>query len=223
MPPTTMITVAPAAGSVAELVRTATACEKIGAGVVRLPTADPEALAALREQTGLVVRADGALPGPDAAPDLVGCPLEDEERAVELHTALRDRGIVAAYVISRPGQLKVLQRLLDQHGLPYGGKVHCELVLTVPDTVPALAAALAALPAGATFTGAGPAALPVLLATLAAGGHVRVGLADTTDYAPGEPARDNAQLVARAAGLARIAQRPPAPAAEVRTLLGIRP
>jgi uncharacterized protein (DUF849 family) len=34
--------------------------------------------------------------------------------------------------------------------------------------------------------------------------------------------RDNGQLVARAAGLARIAQRPPARPAEVRTLLGIR-
>jgi 3-keto-5-aminohexanoate cleavage enzyme len=36
------------------------------------------------------------------------------------------------------------------------------------------------------------------------------------------PVRDNAQLVARAAGLARIVQRPPAIPAETREVLGIR-
>jgi uncharacterized protein (DUF849 family) len=45
---------------------------------------------------------------------------------------------------------------------------------------------------------------------------------DTLTYGPGEPVRDNAQLVARAAGLARIAQRPPAAPAETREVLGIR-
>ena len=45
---------------------------------------------------------------------------------------------------------------------------------------------------------------------------------DTLTYAPGEPVRDNAQLVARAAGLARIAQRPPLTTAEARALLGIK-
>jgi 3-keto-5-aminohexanoate cleavage enzyme len=44
---------------------------------------------------------------------------------------------------------------------------------------------------------------------------------DTISYARGERVKDNAQLVARAAGLARIAQRPPLPAAEVRALLGV--
>jgi uncharacterized protein (DUF849 family) len=44
---------------------------------------------------------------------------------------------------------------------------------------------------------------------------------DTLTYAPGEPVRDNAQLVARAAGLARIAQRPALSPKEARVLLGI--
>jgi uncharacterized protein (DUF849 family) len=44
---------------------------------------------------------------------------------------------------------------------------------------------------------------------------------DTLTYAPGEPVRDNAQLVARAAGLARIAQRPPLGTDDARALLGI--
>jgi 3-keto-5-aminohexanoate cleavage enzyme len=50
-----------------------------------------------------------------------------------------------------------------------------------------------------------------------------VGMEDTLTYAPGEPVRDNAQLVARAAGLARIAQRPPMSTEDARSLLGIKP
>jgi len=46
---------------------------------------------------------------------------------------------------------------------------------------------------------------------------------DTLTYAPGEPVRDNAQLVARAAGMAKIAQRPPMSIADARALLGVRP
>jgi uncharacterized protein (DUF849 family) len=62
-----------------------------------------------------------------------------------------------------------------------------------------------------------------MLTTLAAQGHLRVGMADTLGYGNGEPARDNAQLVARAAGLARIAQRPPLPGEAARELLGVPP
>ena len=40
-------------------------------------------------------------------------------------------------------------------------------------------------------------------------------------YAPGEPVRDNTQLVARAAGLARIAQRPPMTTDDARSMIGI--
>ena len=62
-----------------------------------------------------------------------------------------------------------------------------------------------------------------MLAALSAGGHLRVGMEDTLTYAPGEPVRDNAQLVARAAGLARIAQRPPMSTDDARSFLGIKP
>ena len=49
--------------------------------------------------------------------------------------------------------------------------------------------------------------------------RLRVGMEDTLTYAPGEPVRDNAQLVARAAGLARIAQRPPMSTGDARAFL----
>ena len=55
------------------------------------------------------------------------------------------------------------------------------------------------------------------------GGHVRVGLEDTIYYARGELATGNAQLVERAARIAREAGREPATPGEARTLLGIPP
>jgi len=207
-----------------------------------------ETVAALRESTDLVVQLStgGAVTDPetdrlaalDAEPDAASCTmgtvnfgsdvfLNRWDFVVELHQRMRDRRIVPEYEIFDLGHLAALHRLLDKHGPPYGGHVHCDLVMGVPGGMPGTAAALVAavqmLPAGATFsaTGVGRTTLPVMLAALSAGGHLRVGMEDTLTYGPGEPVRDNAQLVARAAGVARIAQRPPATVAEVRSLLGI--
>ena len=47
-----------------------------------------------------------------------------------------------------------------------------------------------------------------MLASLSAGGHLRVGMEDTVTYAKGQPVESNMQLVARAAGV-----RPAGPAA----------
>lgn len=209
-----------------------------------------DTVAALREHTNLIVQLStgGAVTDPeddrlrvlDALPDSASCTmgtvnfgddvfLNRWEFIVELHRRMQDRGIVPEYEIFDIGQLTTLRRLLDAHGLPAGGHVHVDLVMGVPGGMPGdtetVAAALRALPDGATFsaTGVGRASLPVMLAALSAGGHLRVGMEDTISYARGERVRDNAQLVARAAGVARIAQRPPMPPAEVRRLLGVRP
>ena len=93
-----------------------------------------------------------------------------------------------------------------------------------PDAPQALVARVAEIvaqhPAGVSIGATGAAALPVLLAALAAGADVRVGTADAP--APGEPrggGRDDAALVARAAGLARIAGRAPLDPAAARRRL----
>jgi 3-keto-5-aminohexanoate cleavage enzyme len=209
-----------------------------------------EVLAAVREATDLVLQLStgGAVTDPaearlavlDAQPDAASLSLgtvnfgrdvfyNPWDLIVELHTQMQQRGIVPEYEVFDLGQLATLARLLDRHGLPHGGHVHVDLVMGVPGGMPgtlaALAACLPTLPPGATFaaTGVGRTSLPVLLAALSAGGHLRVGMEDTVTYAPGEPVRDNAQLVARAAGLARIAQRPPLSPSEARQLLGITP
>ena len=208
-----------------------------------------DTVTALREETDLVVQLStgGAVTDPeedrlrvlDAAPDAASCTmgtvnfgsdvfLNRWDFVVELHRRMRDREIVPEYEIFDLGHLAALHRLLDKHGPPHGGHVHVDLVMGVPGgmpgTVQALTAAVQMLPAHATFsaTGVGRTTLPVMLAALSAGGHLRVGMEDTLTYAPGEPVRDNAQLVARAAGMSRIAQRPPMPVEQARALLGIR-
>src|SRR5690606_1872988 len=152
------------------------------------------------------------------------------EFIVELHTRMQERGVVPGYESFDLGHLTTLERLLDRHGLPVGGHVHVDLVMGVPGGMPGTADALVAcvsalrnLPAGTTFsaTGIGRATLPVLLASLSAGGHLRVGMEDTVTYAKGQPVESNAQLVARAAAVARLAQRPPMTPAQARALLAI--
>jgi 3-keto-5-aminohexanoate cleavage enzyme len=208
-----------------------------------------DTVAALREATDLIVQLStgGAVTDPeadrlrvlDAEPDMASCTMGtvnfgDEvflnrwEFIVELHTRMQERGIVPEYEIFDLGQLTTLRRLLDRYGLPAGGHVHVDLVMGVPGgmpgTVDALVASLRDLPEGATFsaTGIGRSTLPVILASLSAGGHLRVGMEDTLSYAKGQPVESNMQLVARAVGFAHLAQRPPATPDQARELLGVK-
>jgi uncharacterized protein (DUF849 family) len=203
---------------------------------------------ALREGTDLIVQLstggavtdgfDRRLAVLDAAPD--GCSLTcgtvnfgDEVFANpwpfirELYARTQQAGVVPEFELFDMGQVATLHRLLDDLGAPHGGHVHCDLVMGVPGGMAGTAAqvtqAAAALPAGATWsaTGVGRAGLPVMLTALASGGHLRVGMEDTTTFARGRPVASNAELVERAATLAGLAQRPAMAPAEARVLLGI--
>ncbi|GAB2959310.1 3-keto-5-aminohexanoate cleavage protein [Micromonospora polyrhachis] len=210
-----------------------------------------ETVAALRDSTDLIVQlsSGGAVTDPesdrlavlDAAPDMASCTMgtvnfgDDVfmnrwEFIVDLHTRMQERGVVPEYEIFDLGQLTSLQRLLSKHGLPAGGHVHVDFVMNVPGGLPGTTEALVAcrqalrdLPDGTTFsaTGIGRSTIPVLLASLSAGGHLRVGMEDTITYAKGRPVESNMQLVARAVGFAQLAQRTPLTPAEARELLGI--
>ncbi|HET6909821.1 MAG TPA: 3-keto-5-aminohexanoate cleavage protein [Mycobacteriales bacterium] len=146
----------------------------------------------------------------------------------QLYLAMREREIVPEFELFDLGHVATMRRLLDRNGEPYGGHVHCDLVMGVPGgmpgTVQALLACAAALPAEATWsaTGVGRTTLPVMFGALAAGGHLRVGMEDTLTFAAGNAVRDNAQLVERAAAAAELAQRPPMPVAEARAMLGVK-
>jgi 3-keto-5-aminohexanoate cleavage enzyme len=147
---------------------------------------------------------------------------------VELYQRTQAMEVVPEFELFDLGHVSALNRLLDTYGAPYGEKIHADLVMGVPGGMPgtpaALVAAVAALPAGASWsaTGIGRTTLPVALAALSAGGHLRVGMEDTVTYAKGQPVRDNAQLVRRAAELATLAQRPPMTTDDARALLNVK-
>jgi len=207
-----------------------------------------DTVTALRESTDLIVQlstggavSDGfqsRLAVLDAAPD--ACSLTcgtvnfgDEVFSnpwpfiCELYARTQDLGVVPEFELFDLGHVATLHRLLAGLGPPHGGHVHCDLVMGVPGGMPGDAAtlvqAVSALPAGASWsaTGIGRTTLPVMFAALAAGGHLRVGMEDTTSFARGRPVTGNAELVERAATLAELAQRPPLTPAQARTLLGV--
>ena len=148
----------------------------------------------------------------------------------DLYVQAQEREVVPEFELFELGHVHALRRLIDTHGLPFGGKVHVDFVLGVPGAMPgtpaALLAGVAMLPAEVTSwsaTGIGRSHLPVLAAALSAGGHLRVGMEDNVVFARGQEVRHNAELVSRAAELATTMQRPPMSTAQARELLGVRP
>ena len=208
-----------------------------------------DTVAALREATTMVVQLStgGAVTDPlehrlrvlDAEPDSCSltCGTVNFGDAVfnnpwpfvaELYQRTQAAEVVPEFELFDLGHVSALHRLLDTHGAPYGGHVHADLVMGVPGGMPgtaaALVAAVQALPAGCSWsaTGIGRTSLPVALAALAAGGHLRVGMEDTLTFARGRPVTGNEELVARAAELARLAQRPPMSTQDARALLNVK-
>jgi 3-keto-5-aminohexanoate cleavage enzyme len=208
-----------------------------------------ETVAALREQTDLVVQLStgGSVHDPldhrlrvlDAAPDSCSLTMGTTNFGddvfsnpwpfvCELYQLSQERRVVPEFELFDLGHVASLQRLLDRYGLPYGGKVHVDFVLGVPGGMPGTAAALvagvAALPEQVTSwsaTGIGRTTLPILLASLAQGGHLRVGMEDVLTISRGVPVDSNAQLVERAVEAGRLAQRTPMTTGEARVLLGL--
>ncbi|QIK64929.1 3-keto-5-aminohexanoate cleavage protein [Nocardioides sp. HDW12B] len=218
------------------------------------PSLDParlaDTVAALHENTGLVVQLstggsvhdplDSRLAVLDAEPDSCSLTMGTVNFGddvfmnpwgfiCELYQASQDKQVVPEFELFDLGQVHSLARLLRRYGLPYGGRVHCDLVMNVPGgmdgTADALVAAVAALPPETTSwsaTGIGRSTLTVALAALSKGGHLRVGMEDVLTLAKGVPVEHNEQLVTRAVELGRLAQREPMTPAEARELLGTR-
>jgi len=146
----------------------------------------------------------------------------------QLYVQAQERRVVPEFELFDLGHAAALRRLIDTHGLPFGGRVHVDFVTGVPGgmpgTVPALLAGVQMLPAEVTSwsaTGIGRTHLPIAAAALALGGHLRVGMEDNLVFAKGRPVRDNAELVSRAAELATLMQRPPLTCDQTRSLLAV--
>lgn len=209
-----------------------------------------EAVVAVREATDLVVQLStgGAVTDPleqrltvlDADPDSCSLTcgttnfgddvfLNPWGFMVDLYRQAQEREVVPEFELFDLGHVHALRRLIDECGLPYGGQVHVDFVMGVPGAMPGtpqtLLAALALLPPEVTSwsaTGIGRTHLPVAAAALSAGGHLRVGMEDNLVFAKGRPVTHNKELVARAAELATLMQRPPMSTTEARELLAVK-
>ncbi|MHB8274014.1 MAG: beta-keto acid cleavage family enzyme, partial [Dermatophilaceae bacterium] len=205
-----------------------------------------DAVQALREQTSLVLQLStgGSVHDPldkrltvlDAEPDSCSLTcgttnfgddvfLNPYPFMAQLYQLAQEREIVPEFELFDLGHVAALRRLIDAYGLPFGGKVHVDFVTGVPGGMPgtpaALLAGIQALPPEVTSwsaTGIGRTHLPIAAAALASGGHLRVGMEDTLNFAKGQPVQHNAELVSRAADLARLMQRPPMTTDETRAL-----
>jgi uncharacterized protein (DUF849 family) len=206
-------------------------------------------VSALRESTDLVVQLStgGSVHDPlddrlkvlDAAPDSCSLTmgttnfgddvfLNPWPFVCDLYQLSQEREVVPEFELFDLGHVAALHRLLRSYGLPYGGKVHVDLVMGVPGGMPgtadALVAAVAGLPGETTSwsaTGIGRSTLTVAFASLSKGGHLRVGMEDVLTLAKGVPVEHNDQLVGRAVELGRLAQRTPMSGEEARALLGL--
>jgi 3-keto-5-aminohexanoate cleavage enzyme len=209
-----------------------------------------DTVAALREGTGLVVQLStgGSVHDPleqrlkvlDAEPDSCSLTMGTTNFGddvfsnpwpfiTELYQLSQEREVVPEFELFDLGHVASLERLLRTYGLPYGGRVHVDLVMGVPGGMPgtadALVAAVNALPDAVTSwsaTGIGRSTLAVALASLSKGGHLRVGMEDVLTISRGVPVESNAQLVERAAEVGRLAQRTPMSTTEARELLGVK-
>ena len=206
-----------------------------------------DTVAALREHTELVVQLStgGSVHDPldrrlqvlDAEPDSCSLTMGTTNFGddvfsnpwpfiTELYQLSQEREVVPEFELFDLGHVASLQRLLGKFGLPYGGRVHVDLVMGVPGGMPgtadALVAAVNELPGEVTSwsaTGIGRSTLAVALAALSKGGHLRVGMEDVLTLAKGEPVEHNEQLVERAVRLGEIAQRVCMTPSEARELL----
>ncbi len=106
--------------------------------------------------------------------------------------------------------------------------LHFQFVLGVPGGMPATVDNLLFLknlvPSGCTWSafGVGKGHMPVLFATLALGGHIRIGMEDNVQYSKGVLAESNAQFVERAKRIIREFGKEAATPDEARQILGLK-
>jgi 3-keto-5-aminohexanoate cleavage enzyme len=139
---------------------------------------------------------------------------------------MRGVGIQPEFEAFDTGMVETARRLVERHD-ESPRHLHFDLVLGVPGGMAGTPASVihmaSILPAGASWsaTGIGRTHLPVTLAALALGGHVRTGFEDTIYYSRGRLATSNAELIARVARLALETGREVATPERAREILGI--
>lgn len=144
----------------------------------------------------------------------------------KLGRTMTENGVTPEIEVFDSGMLYTALHYMKQGVI--GGPGYFQFVLGAPGgtaaTVENLVHLKSLLPAGANWSafGIGAAHMPILLATLALGGNVRVGMEDNVYYAKGRLARNNAEFVRRAARLVKEANRNVASPNVARKMLGLR-
>ena len=140
--------------------------------------------------------------------------------------AMKEYGVRPELEIFDKGHLSNARRLAAEGVLTL--PQHVDFVLGVPGALEASVANLcdlvSDLPAGCTWSvaGIGRHQLPLAIAAVAMGGHVRVGLEDNIYYSKGRLAT-NGELVARIVRIAAEVGRPVATPAQAREILSLPP
>jgi 3-keto-5-aminohexanoate cleavage enzyme len=143
----------------------------------------------------------------------------------ELAHRMDEYGVQPEIECFEPGHVANAIRLIDEGKLkpPYWFQVVLNVRGGSPGTVKQLLNMVEMLPQGSLWSvcAIGRAQLPINLAAMAMGGHVRTGLEDNIYYHKGQLAESNAQLVARLARIADEIGRPLATPAQARDMLGL--
>ncbi len=145
----------------------------------------------------------------------------------ELASRMARNGVLPEIECFEPGHVANALRLIEDGKLepPFWFQIVLNVRGAAPGTMKQLLHMVEMLPPDALWSvcAIGRAQLPIDLAAMAMGGHVRTGLEDNIYYHKGQLAESNAQLVARLARIANEIGRPLATPDEARTMLGLRP
>ena len=145
----------------------------------------------------------------------------------ELASRMTANGVLPEIECFEPGHVANALRLVEEGKLtpPFWFQIVLNVRGAAPGTVKQLTHMLDMLPVGALWSvcAIGRAQLPMDLAAMAMGGHVRTGLEDNLYYHRGQLAESNAELVARIARIAAEIGRPLATPDQSRSLLGLKP
>lgn len=149
-----------------------------------------------------------------------------DDTIINFAKIMKEKGIKPELEVFDKGMIDTALKTADRKGLLVH-PLHFDFVLGVQmtATIRDLAFMVDSIPAGSTWTatGLGRNAWSIAAATIAMGGHVRVGFEDNLYLEKGVLAKSNGEMVEKAVKLAKLLGREIATPAEARELLSLPP
>ncbi len=138
---------------------------------------------------------------------------------------MQERGIKPECEVFDKGMIDLALKAAKKGHIKY--PIHFDFVLGVQmtATVRDLVIMATSVPADSTWTatGIGKTCWDIVAATIAMGGHVRVGFEDNVYMSKGVLAKSNGEMVERVVQMAKLMNREVATPAEAREILGLKP